>query len=102
MVIRRSLPHLAAALVVALALPAARAAAQDPARKDDKPNTVKQIAKNVQDESKRVYKRSEKTVRKGAKDTGKQAKREQRQIERTFSREAREKQAAEKDSTRQP
>ena len=46
---------------VSSTLDPAAAAAQDG---QDKPVTVKQVAKNVGNETKRVYKRSEKTVRK--------------------------------------
>jgi hypothetical protein len=86
----------ALATAVALALPAARLAAQDPHDKSDKPVTVKQVAKNVGNESKRVYRRSEKAVSKGAKDTEKQTKRTGKQVARTVSPKERERQDAEK------
>lgn len=100
--LRRPIAALAAAAIV-VAVPATRASAQqDTARKDGKPLTVKQVAKNVHDESKRVYKRSEKAVRKGAHDTAKQAKREERHIARTVSPEEKRKQEAEKARSHNP
>lgn len=91
------------ATAAALALPAARLAAQ--AQQPDTathPRTVKQAATNVANESKRVYKRSEKAVRKGAKDTEKQAKRTGRQIARTVSPEERARQDSAKAAQRKP
>ena len=81
------------AAAAAFALPAARAGAQDTTK--HKPATVKQVAKNVGNESKRVYKRSEKTVRKAGNDTEAQAHRTGRSLKRTVSRRERERQAAE-------
>jgi hypothetical protein len=87
------------ALAAALALPAARLAAQDHAQHPDtafRPRNAKEAASNTANESKRVYKRGEKTVRKAGKDTQKQLKRTGRHLARTVSPAERERQEAEK------
>lgn len=90
------------ATAVALALPAARLAAQQTQEPDTArhPRTVKQAASNVANESKRVYKRSEKAVRKGAKDTEKQTKRTGKHLARTVSPEERARQDSAKAAKR--
>jgi hypothetical protein len=90
------------ALAAALALPAARVAAQEPARRDTafQPRTVGEAASNTANESKRVYKRGEKATRKAAKDTQKQLKRTGRHLARTVSPAERERQEAEKRAQR--
>jgi chromosome segregation and condensation protein ScpB len=60
----------------------------------DKPVTVKQVAKNVGKETKRVSKRSAKAVKKGYKDTEKQTRRTANHLHRSVSPEERERQAA--------
>lgn len=86
------------ALAAAVALPGARLAAQDPAPKDTAyhPRNTKEAASNTANESKRVYKRSEKTVRKAGQDIAKQTKRTGRHLARTVSPKERERQEAEK------
>lgn len=86
------------ALAAAVALPAARTGAQQPATKDTAyhPRNVGEAASNTANESKRVYKRSEKAVRKAGNDTEKQVKRTGKHIARTFSKKERERQEAEK------
>jgi hypothetical protein len=91
-----------AATVTALVTGGARTAtAQSGASqdKDDKPVTPRQVGKNVQAESKRVYKRSEKAVRKAGKDTKKQTQRTGKHVARTVSPAERERQEAEKKGT---
>ena len=89
------------ATAAALALSAARLAAQDAQKPDtaNRPRNVKEAAGNVANESKRVYKRSEKAVRKGAKNTEKQTKRTGKHLARTVSPKERERQEAEKRNT---
>ena len=82
------LTFLAAAAAFALPAASSTAAAQD------KPVTVKQVAKNVGNETKRVSKRSAKAVKKGYKDTEKQTRRTGRHLRRSVSAEERERQAA--------
>ncbi len=81
------------AAAAAFALPAVTPTA---AAAQDKPVTVKQVAKNVGNETKRVSRRTAKTVKKGYKDTEKQTRRTGRHLHRSVSAEERERQAAEK------
>ncbi len=84
------------AAAAAFALPAVTPSA---AAAQDKPVTVKQVAKNVGNETKRVSKRSAKTVKKGYKDTEAQTRRTGRHLARTVSPEERRRQEAEKQRT---
>lgn len=106
MTIRRLPRHLGATLAAAaaLALSAGRVAAQQAQQPDtaNHPRTVKQAATNVANETKRVYKRSEKAVRKGAKDTEKQTKRTGKHLARTVSPEERARQDSAKAANRKP
>ena len=76
--------------IALLAAPvAARAQQADTAKRDDKPVTPAQVAKNTEAESKRVANRTGKAVRKAGKQTEKQAKRTARAVKKTYSRKAR-------------